>query len=268
MTEAPPVVRRPLVVANWKMYLARSESVRAARTTRSFLARVAGRSVDVVLCPSFPALVGVQEALAGSRLAVGAQDLHAEERGPYTGDVAAAQLAGLARYVILGHSERRRHHGETDELVAAKVRRALRHGLRPIVCVGESAEERDAGETVARLRTSVAAVFHGVPGLSLAHCAVAYEPLWAISVGPGSPSPQPAPEDAAHLLGLARAVLAGRLGRRYAEHLRCLYGGSVDAQTVTAFVREPGVDGVLVGAASITPGGLAAVVHAVRLCRS
>lgn len=260
--------RRPIVIANWKMYLGAPESIREARAIRALTARQSGRAVDIVLCPSFPLLAAVQDALRGSRLQVGAQDVHHELAGPHTGDVSVAHVRGLARFVIVGHSERRRDHGETDAQVTQKVRRALRGGLAPIVCVGESAQERDDGETVSRIRRQVEAVVIGLPALSLARCTFAYEPVWAISAGPGEPPrEQPQPEDAAHIMGLIRKVVADRAGRRHAERVRVVYGGSVTAKTVRPFVAEPGVDGVLVGAASTKPGEFAAIVREVIAAR-
>lgn len=261
------VPRRPIVVANWKMYLGAAATIRAARLCRTFTARVAGKGADVVLCPSFPLLPAVRDVLKGSRLFAGAQDLHHEVAGPYTGDVSAEQLKGLIRYVIVGHSERRRTHGETDQTVAQKVRQALRAGFRPIVCVGETAQERDDGETVSRVRAQVAQVAAGIPALSFARCVFAYEPVWAIRMGIGKASPQPDPADAAQIMGLIRKVVADRAGQRYAERVRVVYGGSVDAKTVRAFVEEPGVDGVLVGAASANPAEFSAIVKTVVQCR-
>ncbi len=250
------------------MYLGFQESVRAARAVRSLVGRMAGRTVDVILCPSFPALVPVRDALAGSRLLLGAQDVHHQADGPFTGDVPARQLRGVARAVIVGHSERRRAHGETDAFVAEKVRRALAVGLLPIICVGETAEERADGDTVKTLTRQVRTIAGGVPPLSLLRCVFAYEPVWAISTGPGKPAPQPDPADASHLMGLIRKLAADRAGSHYAEQLRVVYGGSVQARTVAAFVCEPGVDGVLVGAASTHPGEFTAIVREVLRCRS
>lgn len=259
--------RRPIVIANWKMYLSAAATLRAARATRVLAARSAAR-VDVVLCPPFPLIPGVVAAVKGSRIRVGAQDLHAELKGPYTGDVSAEHLRGLVTYVILGHSERRRQYGETDEIVSQKVRRALHAGIQPIVCVGETAEERDAGDTVATVRRQVHHVLAGMPALSLARCVFAYEPVWAVSHGVGRPSPQPTPEDAAQVMGLIRKVAADRAGRRYAERLRVVYGGSVDAKTAKLFAAEPGVDGVLVGAAATNPVELHRIIRDVLACHS
>lgn len=259
--------RRPIVIANWKMYLDAAATLRAARATRVLVARAAAR-VDIVLCPSFPLIPSVVAAVKGSRIRVGAQDVHAELRGPYTGDVSAEHLRGLVRYVIIGHSERRRQYGETDDIVARKFHQALHAGLQPIVCVGETADERDAGDTVAVVRRQVHRVLAGMPALSLARCVFAYEPVWAVRSNLGAPGAQPAPDDAAQVMGLIRKVAADRAGRRYAERLRVVYGGSVDAKTAKIFVAEPHVDGVLVGASSTNPVALHRIIREVLACHS
>lgn len=260
-------VRRPIVIANWKMYLGGPESLRTARAIRVLLSRVSSRSVDVVLCPSFPLLAGVRDVLGGSRLRLGAQDLHAERSGSYTGDVSASTLRGLVRFAIVGHSERRRAHGETDQSVARKVRQALHAGLSPIICVGETSEERDRGATIARVREQVECLLRGVPSLSLSRCVVAYEPVWAISQGIGQPVLKPEPREAAEVMRLIRKVTAEQSSRRTADRLRVVYGGSVEADTVKPFAAEHGVDGVLVGAASTIPAKFAAIVKTVAACR-
>ncbi|TSC73006.1 MAG: triosephosphate isomerase (TIM) [Parcubacteria group bacterium Gr01-1014_38] len=261
--------RRPVVIANWKMYLGAAESVRAAHAIRRLTARLAGRDAEIVLCPCFPVLAEVRGALVGSRLQLGAQELHHEPSGPYTGDVSANQLRGLIRYVVVGHSERRRFHGETDEMVARKVQQALRAGFSPIICVGETTEEREEEKTIAKVRRQVEIVVRELSRLSLSRCLFAYEPVWAISAGPGMEGPQPDPAEAAHLMRLVRKVAADRIGSSAAERVRVLYGGSVTAKTVRPFVSEPGVDGVLVGGASTKPAEFAAIVReVVAACRS
>lgn len=242
------------------MYLGSDESVRAAKVLRVLLGRVAGKTIDVVVCPSFPSLRSVQDALRGSRLALGAQDVHHELSGPYTGDVPVAQLKGLVQYAIVGHSERRQHHGETDTLVAQKVLRVLSAGFHPVICVGETAEERDGGKTVERVAEQSRVIFQRVPGLSLARCVVAYEPIWAIGSGPDEPAAQPDPEDVVQVMGLIRRRAADHAGQRYAERLRVVYGGSVRAEQAAALAKEPGVDGFLVGGASTKPAEFAAIV--------
>lgn len=260
-------LRRPIVVGNWKMYLSSRAEVRAAEGIRR-LAPPLARKMDIVVCPSFPQLADVRRLFARSRVHVGAQDVHSAELGPFTGDVSASQLSALVRYVIVGHSERRRHHGETDAQVGEKIRLAVRAGLHPVVCVGETRAERDAGETVRRISAQVTTLLDGLPVLELPRLVFAYEPVWAISAGPGKPAPQPDPEDAAEMIGLIRKV-AARLGqRRYAEKMRILYGGSVTAKTVAAFVSQPGVDGALPGAASTQPAEFIAIAREILRCRS
>ncbi len=260
--------RQPIVIANWKMYLGAAESIRAAQTVRRALSRSSVRRIDVVLCPAFPLLPAVRDVLKTGAVRLGAQDVHQEASGPFTGDVSADHLRGLVTHVIVGHSERRRFHGETDDSVREKARRALRAGLYPILCVGETAEERDRGETVAKVRQQVERIIRGLPGLSLARCVFAYEPIWAISPEVGKPSAQPDPADAAHIMRLVRKVASDQVGRGYAERLRVVYGGSVQASTVRPFVSEPGTDGVLVGSASTKPREFVAIVREVLACHS
>jgi triosephosphate isomerase (TIM) len=247
-SEVPMPERRPLVVANWKMYLTPAESRREAELIRK-RAAVLARSVEAVVCPSFPLLPDLHAIFFKSPIVLGAQDAHMEEAGPYTGDVSVLHLQKLVRYVIVGHSERRRLHGETDEIVARKMRRVLNAGMHPIVCVGETAEERAAEATLEVVRRQVGAVMTELPVLELPRIVFAYEPVWAIGTGAGTPAPQPAPGEAAEIIGFIRKVASDAGGRRYAGKLRILYGGSVTAKTAAAFM-EPGVDGALVGGAS------------------
>lgn len=261
------VERRPIVLANWKMYLGAAESLRAAKVIRLLLGRVLGNAVDVVLCPSFPILPDVRRVLEGSRLMLGAQDVHHEVGGPYTGDVPMTQLKGLVRYVIVGHSERRQHHRETDALVRKKVARAVAQGVHPVICVGETAEEREEGKTVARITEQLGTILQDMGGLSLARCVIAYEPIWAISAGLGQPAKQPDPTDVVQIIGLIRKRAAEHVGNRYAERLRIVYGGSVGPRGVGALAGEPSVDGFLVGASSTKPADFAAIVKEVLRCR-
>jgi triosephosphate isomerase len=249
------------------MYLGTVESLRAAESIRALASRLA-RRIDVVVCPSFPLLPQIREVLARSRILLGAQDVHAEERGPFTGDVSAEHVRSFVRFVIVGHSERRAHHGETDETIAKKVERVLKAGMHPIVCVGETAEERDAGETIKKVRTQVATILQGLPVLELPRILFAYEPVWAISAGLGEPSQKPEPGEVAEVVGLIRKVASDLGERRYAQQMRVLYGGSVTAKTVRPFVSEPGVDGALIGGASTKPAEFIAIVKEILACRS
>jgi triosephosphate isomerase len=242
--------RRPIVAGNWKMHLDRA----GAEALCLSLATRAGRSVgpEVVVFPSFPLLAAVARALAGSPVAFGGQDLHPEPAGAHTGDVSGAQLADAGcLWVLCGHSERRRDHGEDDELVARKARAALSAGLQPIVCLGETLAERRAESTLAVLARQVAAV------PADPRVAVAYEPVWAIGTGETA-SPEVAQEAHAFL----RAELGRRAGEGFAAGVRLLYGGSVTPATAPELALQEDVDGFLVGGASLDAARFSAILSA------
>jgi triosephosphate isomerase len=242
---APP--RRPLVAANWKMHLVRAE---AAAYCRALVAGELAAGVEVALFPSFPLLPAVAAALAGTAIATGAQDLHPEAAGAFTGDVSAAQLVDAGcRYVLCGHSERRRLHGEDDALVAAKARAALAAGLVPVVCVGESREERHGGGTFEVLARQLAPLPDD-PRLVLA-----YEPLWAIGTGETA-----TPDTAADAHAYLRTRVERRSGGAAAGALRILYGGSVTPENAPGLARERDIDGFLVGGASLDPERFRAII--------
>lgn len=241
--------RRPLIAANWKMNTTVPEGVELARALRERLSGVGG---DVVLCPPFTHLVPVRDCLSGSSLLVGAQDLFWEAKGAYTGEISAPMLSGLAQYVIVGHSERRTLFGETDADVSRKLRAALTAGLLPILCVGETAAERDDMLTDAVLRQQLG---DALAGLELpAGFAVAYEPVWAI--GAGTPATA---EQAQESIAFIRGQLQGLAGA-VAAQLRILYGGSVTSDNIAEFMREPDIDGALVGGASLQVDSFVAIV--------
>jgi triosephosphate isomerase len=234
--------RRPLVAANWKMHLLRKE---ARAFCAGLLAGLPGEEVGVVLFPSFPLIPDVAEALAEGPVAVGAQDLHPKAKGPHTGDVSGLQLidAGCS-WVLCGHSERRRDHGEGDELVAAKVDAAMQHGLTPILCLGETREERRAGKTFEVLERQLGSALPADPG----EIALAYEPVWAIGTGETA-TPQTAQEAHAFL----RRLLSDILGHEEASWVRILYGGSATPENAPDLAAQRDVDGFLVGGASLDP---------------
>jgi triosephosphate isomerase len=242
-------MRTPLVAANWKMNLGTvPEAIAFIRSIRRGLQAIEG--VEIVLCPPFTVLTSVAEVLVGSRLAVGAQDMHWEDKGAHTGEISPAMLAGLCRYVILGHSERRAttSKSETDAAVNRKVRAALAHGLAPIVCVGEDLAQNEAGQTESVVGSQVTAAFAGLEGPQVAGCTVAYEPIWAIGTGKAA-----SPADANRTVNLAvRGPLARVYGEATAQQVRILYGGSVNAANIASFVVMPDLDGALVGGASLT----------------
>ena len=248
--------RRPYMVGNWKMH----KTVREARAYVEELVTLVGAGdggVDVGVCPSFTALAATVEAARDTGVRVFAQNMHAEPEGAHTGEVSAPMLLELgADGALLGHSERRRDHCETDRALAEKVPAALEAGLEPILCVGETEEERDAGETDRRLRHQVQEGLELVPDDRLGEVTIAYEPVWAIGTGRVA-----TPEQAQEAIGFVRALVADRSAAA-AERLRILYGGSVKPDNAGELLAQPDVDGALVGGASLEPGSFAALVAA------
>ena len=241
--------RRPLVAGNWKMHLDRQG---ALALVGSLLESGLAECPEVVVLPSFPLLARVGEALAGSGVALGAQDLHPEPEGAHTGDVSAAQLVDAGcHWVICGHSERRRDHGETDDLVAAKARAALAAGLAPIVCVGESRPERHAGQTFDVLARQLA------PLAWEPRLVIAYEPVWAIGTGESATA-----ETVGDVHAYIRSRVARTAGATAAERLRILYGGSVTPESAPDLAGAGDVDGFLVGGASLDPERFRAIIAA------
>lgn len=245
------VARRPLVAGNWKMHKTAEEAVLWCET---FLAAVGTTSTEVAVCPPFTALSAAAHAVEHSAVWVAAQNVNEHEAGAHTGEVSAAMLvAAGARGAIVGHSERRAM-GETDATVAARVRRLLDHDLTPIVCVGESLHQREAGETETWLTGQLRASLAEVTPEESSRIAVAYEPIWAIGTG-RTATPEMAQDAAAHV----RAVLAERLA---AGEMRVLYGGSVTADNAADLMARPDIDGALVGGASLDPETFADIVRA------
>jgi triosephosphate isomerase (TIM) len=252
------MARRPLIAGNWKMHKTHLEAIQLTQKLAFSLEPEQAEAVEVVVCPPFTALRSVQTLIEGDRypIRVGAQDCHPEPQGAYTGEVSAPMLASLrVAYVIVGHSERRQYFGETDELVATKARAVQAAGMTPIVCVGETLEEREAGRTAdvvsAQLRGSLAGVAGGGKDL-----VVAYEPVWAIGTGRTA-----TPADAQETIKLIRDTVAELAARTFADGLRILYGGSVKAENTADLMAEPDIDGGLVGGASLDAEGFARIVQ-------
>jgi triosephosphate isomerase (TIM) len=249
-------MREVIVAANWKMHTTPGDAGELARVIDA-RTRVVG--VTRVICPPFTSLAAVTDALAddGSAAAVGAQDVHHELAGAYTGAISAPMLEGLATWVILGHSERRRDAGETDPLIGRKLARALDAGLRPILCVGEQLDERDAGRAIdvvaSQLRGTLAD--HDPAALSEGRLVIAYEPVWAIGTGRTATG-----ADAAGMADAIRATLADLGWLEEAADVPVLYGGSVTSVNIGEFLTEPAIDGALVGGASLKPDEMAGIV--------
>ena len=247
-------MRKKLIAANWKMYKTADQT---RDFFRAFLPLVHGHDRDeIVVCPTYLCLDAAVTAAKGSSVAVGAQNLHWEKDGAFTGEINAAMLLAVgATHVIIGHSERRQYFGETDDTVNLKLKSALEAGLVPIVCVGEVLEEREAGLTDDVLRRQCMRAFHKVSAKKAAKLVVAYEPVWAIGTGKTA-TPQLASD--AHII--IRGEAAKSFGEEFADHLRILYGGSVKPENATALMSEPEIDGGLVGGASLDPKSFSAIV--------
>ena len=241
--------RRPLIAGNWKMHLTHLEAIGLVQKLAFSLTEPQLEDAEVVVVPPFTALRSVQTLVAGDKLEIGygAQDVSAQDSGAYTGEVSGAMLAALAcRYVLVGHSERRTLHGEDDAVVAAKVQAALRHGLVPLLCVGEGLDVRRAGTHVAHCTDQLDRALDGVPTEQLQDLVVAYEPVWAIGTGEVA-----TPDDAQEVCAALRARLAERHGADTGSGVRILYGGSVKAASTGGILAGPDVDGALVGGASL-----------------
>jgi triosephosphate isomerase len=256
-------MRKPIVAGNWKMNLTPAEGVALAAAVRTALADVAAAAgtgagaVEVVLCPPYPALAAVGEAVAGSGIALGAQNVHWEAKGAFTGEVAAPMLAALGcRYVIVGHSERRTLCGEDDATVNRKARAVLAAGLTPIVCIGETLGEREEERTEAVLARQVAGSLAGL-GRDIGRLVLAYEPVWAIGTGRNATSAQ---AEEAHAFVRRRVALLA--GDEAAAAVRIQYGGSVKPDNAAELFREPDVDGGLIGGASLAASSFVAIVRA------
>jgi triosephosphate isomerase (TIM) len=249
-------MREVIVAANWKMHTTPSDAGALART---IAARTRVQGVVRVLCPPFTSLTAVRDALADDDpdVGLGAQNVHHELLGAYTGEISAPMLAGLATWVIVGHSERRRDAAETDELIGRKLQRAVEAGLRPILCVGELLAEREAGEQETVVdRQLVGALGSQVPaGLVAAGLVIAYEPVWAIGTGRTASG-----ADAAAMAGAIRETLSGLGFPERGETVPVLYGGSVTSASIDEFLAEPAIDGALVGGASLKPDEMAGIV--------
>lgn len=243
-------MRRPIIAGNWKMYYGRTEeALEFVRQIRSPLSDIKG--VDKVVCPPFTVLPAVAEILAPTKIGLGAQNMHWEEQGAQTGEISPTMISGLCQYVIIGHSERRAlgGHGERDSAVNLKVKAAYRHALIPILCVGESLEQKEAGETDDFVGKQVRLAFEGVTAEQMASSVIAYEPIWAIGTGRTA-----TPADVNRIIGITiRGVLADQFSEEVAQAVRVQYGGSVNAENIASFMEMPDVDGALVGGASLKP---------------
>jgi len=242
------------VVGNWKMNGTVGEARLLASGIRDGLKRF--RGVDVVACPPFTALAAVAEVLASGPVALGAQNCHWEMAGAFTGEISPAMLVELGcRYVILGHSERRKEFGESDEQINRKVRAALRAELTPILCVGETGDERRQGLTFTTVEGQLRAGLAGVAGDAVTRLVLAYEPVWAIGTGVNA-----TPAQAAEVHGYLRGLVSELTSKEVAQGMRILYGGSVKTDNAEALTAETEIDGALVGGASLAAAGFVTII--------
>lgn len=248
-------MRKKIIAANWKM---NKDVKETSEFIKAFLDHMKDvpNPPEVVICPPSIALHAAVNALEGSSIKLGAQNLHFEDDGAFTGEVSARMLKSLGvHYVIVGHSERRQFFGEADEIVAKKVKKALASGLKVILCVGESLAERDGGVTEKVLERQVKAALDGLTTAQLASVVVAYEPIWAIGTGRNA-TPQQAEEAHAFI----RTTVAGMFGKEAADSLTIQYGGSVKPENAAELLSQPDVDGALVGGASLKPDSFVKIV--------
>jgi triosephosphate isomerase len=248
-----------MMAGNWKMHHTHLEAIQVVQKLSYRLEAKDYDRVEVVVIPAFTALRSVQTTIDGDRLklGLGAQNCHWEPQGAYTGEVSAPMLAKLnVRYVIVGHSERRELFGDTDEIVAKKLRAVLAAGMTPILCVGETLEEREAGTTDDKVKRQIEAAFDRLPADDIARCVVAYEPIWAIGTGRNA-----TPDDANATIAVIRGHVQVGLGETIASGMRILYGGSVKPGNVGDLMAMPEIDGGLVGGASLDPDEFARIVQ-------
>ncbi|MCL1790804.1 MAG: triose-phosphate isomerase [Peptococcaceae bacterium] len=249
--------RKPLIAGNWKMYKTLAEA-------REFAKEFAAGpnewpDVDVVICPPYTALAALQEALEGSAVMLGAQDMFHEKQGAYTGEISAGMLKELScRFVIIGHSERREHIRETDESISLKVHAALSQGLTPILCVGENLKQREQGKALGFVRGQVEKALVDLSSTEMGGVVIAYEPIWAIGTGKTATS-----EEAGKMCQAIRTTVAGMAGG-VAQEMRILYGGSVNKGNIAELMRESHIDGALVGGASLKAAEFREIIQQAR----
>jgi len=235
-------MRVPLIAGNWKMNATVGEAAELVREMLGALNRI--DNVEKVVCPPFISLTAVAEIIKGSSVKLGAQNMHFEDRGAYTGEISPLMLAGLCQFVIIGHSERRQYFNETDGIINKKVKAALKAGIEPILCIGEKLEENEAGRMAAVVSRQLELALADIDNLN--GTIIAYEPIWAIGTGRSATGQQ-----ANETIGLIRQRITNLYGKEAASSIRILYGGSVTADNIADIIKQTDIDGALVGGASL-----------------
>lgn len=247
-------MRKPIIAGNWKMHKTIAEGVAFINAVKN---EVANSDVEALVCAPFTLLPALVEAAKGTNVKIGAQNMHFEDKGAFTGEVSADMLLDLGvTHVIIGHSERRQYFAETDETVNLKAKKALSKGLTPIVCCGETLEQREAGETKALVKVQIEKAFDGISAADAPKVVVAYEPIWAIGTGKTASS-----QDANDVIAYIREVLENVYGDEISEEVRIQYGGSVKPSNVEEIMNEADIDGALVGGASLEASDFVQLVN-------
>ena len=250
--------RKTIIAGNWKMNMLVSDVKPFIDEIKPLMPKV--KSCETVLCVPAVNIAAMLKAGKEAKIAVGAQDVSKYEKGAYTGEISASQLSDAGvKYCIVGHSERREYHGEDDLLINAKTRALLEKGINPIICVGESLEQREMDLTMAHINYQVRAALHGVDATALRRCVIAYEPIWAIGTGKTATS-----EQAQEVCCYIRSIIRDMYGARPARSVSILYGGSMNAKNAAELLAQPDVDGGLIGGASLKPADFATIVAAAR----
>ncbi len=248
-------MRKKIVAGNWKMNLTLQEGLALVEALKSNLSDI--QKSDMVVCPPFPFLAPIAEVLRGTRIGLGAQNMYFEEKGAFTGEISAPMLLSTGtQYVILGHSERRKYFGETNETVNKKVKKAIVSKLTPIMCVGETLKQREKGETESIITSQITEGLFELLAADVREMIIAYEPIWAIGTGRTA-----SPEQAAEVHQLIRSIVAKKFGEEIAEQVRIQYGGSVKPDNAETLLSQPDIDGALVGGASLKADSFEAIVR-------
>ena len=252
-------MRIPVIAGNWKMNKNIVESVSLVKELKDFVRRIEG--VDIIVCPPFTSLCVVKEIINGTNIHLGAQNMFWETKGAFTGETSPLMLKDVGcEYVILGHSERRQYFKETSKEVARKTEAAFSVNLTPIVCVGENLEEKESGKTESVIEQEIKAIFPKIDSILAGKIIVAYEPIWAIGTGKSSSS-----QDANIIIKFIRELFSSEYGRKIAERIRILYGGSVNPKNINEFINESDIDGALVGGASLSTLSFSQIVKAAKM---
>lgn len=248
--------RKPMIAGNWKMNMLHSETKDFVEALKPLLPKT--RSCEAVLCVPYPLIYGMVKATKGMRIAIGAQDVSIHDKGAYTGEVSAAQLRDLdVKYCIVGHSERRMYHGETDEIVNGKAKKLLEAGIIPIICVGETLEQREMGITMEWISMQIKGALSGISSTQIRKIVIAYEPVWAIGTGKTATA-----EQAQEVCEAIRNVVRKLYDARAARGLSVLYGGSMNDKNCAELLACPDIDGGLIGGASLKPADFSVIINA------